>query len=247
MKDRLLCIDRGNTRLKAVLFEGERILARFDLGEGLDALGELSPAGVSATLCSVAPSRDAELLAWLEARKIPTWILRGDSETPFPVDVRRRHTLGPDRLAGMAAAWFASRYPALVVDAGTAVTFDLMDGMGRYLGGLIIPGPRLWLDSLASGGEMLPEVALEGELPLPGRETEEALAAGAAFGLAEACEGLAGRLGDLIEGPVSVILTGGAAPLLAKYWRGKAPEIDPDWTMKGLRELHNWSQKEPRP
>ncbi len=240
----LLCLDRGNSGLKGLLLDGSCVAARPRFNENWRRTLSLLPLGqVAVALCSVAPSRDEEMLAFLAERKVETWILRGDSEVPFPVEIRRRETLGADRLANMAGAWFSRRYPMVVVDAGSAVTVDLMDEEGIYQGGLILPGPRLWLEGLAAGGEMLPEVKLEGEIPILGKETDEALAAGAVWGLRAAMEGLILRLGPLNRESPSVILTGGAAPLIAEGWLGEAPKVERDWTLQGLAALHRWTHR----
>ncbi len=240
----LLCLDRGNSGLKGLLYDGNCVAARPKFDENWRrALSRMPLDKVDVALCSVAHSRDTEMLAFLEEKDIEPWILRGDSEVPFPVDIRKRESLGADRLANMAAAHFNRRYPAIVVDAGSAVTLDLMDANCRYRGGLIIPGPRLWLHGLAEGGEMLPEVDLEGDIPVLGLETREALAAGVVWGLREAVQGLIVRLGALIEEPVSVILTGGAAPLLTEAWAGEPPAIERDWTLQGLAALHRWTHR----
>jgi len=239
----LLCLDRGNSGLKGILYDGGCVVARPKLTKDWRrALSRLPLDHIDVALCSVAPSRDEELLAWLAGRGVEAWTLRGDSETPFEVDIGHLESLGADRLANMAAAWFTRRFPAVVVDAGSAVTLDLMDETGRYRGGLILPGPRLWLAGLAAGGEMLPSVDLEGEIPLLGLETAEALAAGAAWGLAEAVQGLIRRLGDLIGAPIRVILTGGAAALIAERWEGEAPTLERDWLFQGLAALYRWER-----
>jgi len=86
-------------------------------------------------------------------------------------------------------------------------------------------------------------VDLEGDIPVLGLETREALAAGVVWGLREAVQGLIVRLGALIEEPVSVILTGGAAPLLTEAWAGEPPAIERDWTLQGLAALHRWTHR----
>ncbi len=240
----LLCLDRGNSGLKGLLLDGSCVVARPRFDENWRrTLSRLPLDKVAVALCSVAPSRDEEMLAFLAEREVETWVLRGDSEVPFPVEIRHRETLGPDRLANMAGAHFHRRFPALVVDAGSAVTLDYMDEKGVYRGGLILPGPRLWLEALAAGGEMLPEVDIQGEIPLLGRETGEAMAAGAVWGLRSAVEGLVRRLRALNPESDSVILTGGAAPLLAEDWEGPLPSVERDWTLLGLAALHRWTHR----
>jgi type III pantothenate kinase len=238
----LLCLDRGNSGLKGILYDGNCVVARPKLDENWRrSLSMLPLDQIAVALSSVAPSRDVELLDWLAERKVKPWILRGDSARPFEMDIQYPETLGPDRLANMAAAWFTRRYPAIVVDAGSAVTLDLMDSEGRYRGGVILPGPKLWLSSLAAGGELLPEVNPGNETILPGLDTPGAISAGLTWGLPGAVQGLILHLGALIEDPISVILTGGAAPLLAGGWKDEFPAIERDWTLQGLAAFYRWS------
>ncbi len=234
----------GNSRLKALLWlEGPR-------GERVDLPGDadvetwerelgplLAAADAGAALCSVRPERSGALSAWLRQQGVQLSVVEGDSPTPFTVAVRARETLGADRLCNAAAAWDANLAPALVVDAGTALTLDLVDGSGVYRGGAILPGPGLALAALAGGAERLPRV--EPRWPaLPwGLNSEEALQAGALWGGLAAAEGLARRFRRQFGETAPVILTGGGAPALAGRWQEGARNLEPDWTLRGLAAM----------
>jgi len=236
----LLCLDMGNSRLKAALVAGGAIRARLALEARTDPSAwdrRLAPLltepGTRAALCSVVPSREPPLLEWLRGRGVPAWQVAGDDEVPFPVAVEGRATLGADRLCNAAAAWSEGLAPALVVDAGSAVTADWLDAAGVYRGGMILPGRTMMLGALARGAERLPHAEPRWTEDPVGRDTAAALAAGATWGLLAAVEGLAARLGA--DG--AVVLTGGLAPDLAARWRGTPPRLEPDWTLLGLRAL----------
>ncbi len=238
-----LCLDLGNSRLKAQLRDGEGggeilILAAAVAEQWPAQLAPLlAAAGGRAALCSVRPSQDPELLAGLSALGARVHCIRGESPVPFPVLVGGRHTLGADRLCNAAAAWAEGLAPALLIDAGTAVTVDWVDAEGRYRGGAILPGPGLCLEALARGGEQL-FAAPPLWPPTPwGEDSAAALAAGALWGGLAALEGLARRYRADSGREAAVLLTGGGAPALVERWVEGALRWDPGWTLKGIYAL----------
>ncbi|MCB1162449.1 type III pantothenate kinase [bacterium] len=241
--DTLLCIDIGNSRLKARCWshgpEGDALsLEGGDVDALLDALAPLLAAAEGRVgLCSVRPSLGLPLARALRARGAQLREIRGDSPAPFPVAVAQRETLGADRLCNAAAAWAASLAPALVIDAGTAVTVDLVDAGGVYRGGAILPGQSLTLRALGAGAEQLFEARPDWPPSPWGRDSAEALAAGALWGGLAALEGLALRYRADWGDAAPVILTGGAAPGLAARWAAGACRLEPDWTLRGVAAL----------
>lgn len=148
----------------------------------------------------------------------------------FPTDVDRR-TVGADRLANMAEAVRRFGKNALVVDFGTAATFDLLDARGRFAGGAIAPGLLLLARSLAVDTAQLPVVDLAAPKTFAGRNTREALRAGVVGGYA----GMVTHL--LRQMPAKqLVFTGGDAKMVAKLTGVKAI-IDPLWTLKGVAVL----------
>lgn len=147
-------------------------------------------------------------------------------DLPLAVALPEPHRVGIDRLAAAAAAVMlkpADR-PAIVIDCGTAATVDVVSAAGEFLGGSILPGPGLMTRALAEGTSRLPEVAAleQGRVPaMPGRSTEEAIAAGIGWGMrgavARLVEEASRSLGD--AGEPQVFLTGG--------WRAAVREVVP--------------------
>lgn len=138
------------------------------------------------------------------------------ADMPLVITVPEPHRVGIDRLAGAAAARLvkSADRPAIIVDCGTAATVDLISAGGEFLGGAILPGPALMTKALAEGTSRLPEVAAleRGVVPaMPGRSTQEAIAAGVGYGM----QGAVARLVEEARqyygaGPApEVILTGG--------------------------------------
>jgi type III pantothenate kinase len=240
---KLLCLDLGNSSLKAMTWldgeAGEPIALAGDCTAAwMTELGPLlSAAGDRAALCSVRPSLADPLAARLLAADVELVHIRGDSQVPFPVAVQSRETLGADRLCNAAAAWAAGLAPALIIDAGTAMTADLVDGSGVFRGGAILPGAALSLKAMAGGGEQL-RVTPPGWPDSPwGADTDRALAAGAHWGQLAAAEGLTRRYRREWGAEAPVILTGGGAADLAERWLEGAHQLVPDWTLRGLAAL----------
>ncbi len=234
----ILVVDAGNSRLRAAIWRREGPAgrleaatpatgeARRDLVDRLAALAADGGAGAS-VVCSVVPALDDEL-----RRRLPAPLLIDHTlPMPFDVEVREPRTVGADRWCNVAAAVGRGWADALVVDAGTATTFDLLDG-GVFRGGLIAPGIGLAADALMRRGARLPRVELA---PTPlrlGRDTASALRTGCwqvgARGVVATAEALLRR-----HGPRPVVLTGG----LAGWLRRRGWRHEPDWTLEGAVRL----------
>ncbi len=163
----------------------------------------------------------------------PDVILLGPS-TPlsFRTAVDRR-TVGADRLANMAQAAHRFGRHVIVADFGTAATFDLLDGRGRFAGGAIAPGLRTLAGSLRQTTAQLPMPALVAPPRRPGRNTAEALSLGVVAGYAGLVRALLTQLGT--EGR-TLVFTGGDAALVARL-SGLRPLVDPRWTLRGVAVL----------
>lgn len=147
--------------------------------------------------------------------------------------------VGADRLANAVAAESLVGSPAIVVDFGTAVTLDVVSSQKEYLGGSILPGIYLALESLAGKTSKLPAIDLSEESPQAiGKTTPESLRSGVLLGTAGAVESLIGRIKLELGGDAAVVATGGLATRIA----GLCPSIhrvEPHLTLDGLRIIHN--------
>jgi len=246
---RVLILDAGNTRLRAALadhrgqwlrpgcLDGPDLppLARLDERPSAAAAGDPGPwlADLAArlrpdrtVLVSVVPDLDPQLAA-----AVPGLVTAGlDCPLPFALDVEDPAAVGADRLCNVAAAAAAGLASALVVDAGTATTFDLLRD-GVFAGGLIAPGMAFAARQLGEAGARLAPVPF-GPAPLEvGRSTAAALAPGGWHagqgGVRRIVTGLRERYG-----PLPVVVTGGLAAHLADLGR-----CDPDWTLRGALAL----------
>ena len=256
MQPELLLFDIGNTSIKIGLAHERQVLTsytlRTDVGQTADNLGLslialLGHAGVaprSLKACvasSVVPGFDP-LLREAVSRYVDCPLLRVGMDLSVPLENRyeRPGEVGADRLVGAyAARRQCPEAPGLlVVDFGTAVTIDCVNG-DAYMGGLIFPGPRTALSALSREAAKLPRVNLDvrADEPTPGRNTTTSIQHGLVFGFACMVEGLTQRLKRQLPGPVKVLGTGGFAASIARV----SPVFDhvlPTLLLEGLRRLY---------
>jgi type III pantothenate kinase len=164
---------------------------------------------------------------------------QGEAAWPMQLDVDEPQNVGADRALDAIAAH--AKYPGdlIVVDFGTATTFDLVDGSGSYKGGIIAPGINLSIDALVNAAAMLPRIAIEvpEDDSVIGRTTESQMLIGIYWGYVAMMEGLVARLKAEVGRDVTVIGTGGLADLFDK--RTKVFDaVEPDLTIQGLSLLH---------
>ena len=213
--------------------------------EELLRLDDTAFADVSALVCaSVVPAVTAALEGVAARRERPL-LVASSGTVPIPVRVDRPGDVGADRLVNALAASRLYGTPAVVVDLGTATTFDCVAAAGAFVGGAIAPGLELGLDALASRTAKLPRVELRTPDRAIGRDTVAAIQSGAVLGYQSLISGLLVRIrreladaGDVASSDVHVILTGG---LSRTTWAGAidgVEAIDPELTLKGLAILH---------
>ncbi|MFP5343587.1 MAG: type III pantothenate kinase [Candidatus Limnocylindria bacterium] len=255
----LLAIDIGNTNVTIGRMRGATLLAsrraatdarattdQVDLL--LDGLLRLDDAGwedVGAIACaSVVPALTAAIEA-IAARRDRPLTLATPGTVPIPIRIDRPGEVGADRLVNALAVARLYGTPAVVVDFGTATTFDCVAPDGAYVGGAIAPGLELGLEALAARTAKLPRIELRAPDRAIGRDTVSAMQAGAVIGYQSLTVGLLERLrreladsAGVPPSEVRAILTGGlsAAPWAASL--AGIDAIDPDLTLRGLAILH---------
>lgn len=210
-----LAVDIGNTCIKVGLFEGLRLLEvfRFELDSYGDLVALARDAGVDGSMVCNVSGVGADCIAGLRG-VVPVHVLSPSTRLPFKNCYKTPSSLGGDRIAGVAGAYFSHPGEALlVVDAGTAITYDFLDSAGNYLGGAISPGIELRYMGLHEHTGQLPLVSGKGEYQLLGQSTEECIRAGVLGGVAREVQGYIEALRAQV-GDFTVILTGGAAKFL---------------------------------
>jgi type III pantothenate kinase len=155
--------------------------------------------------------------------------------TGMPIRVENPHEVGADRLVNAVAAYERVRCACVVVDFGTAITYDVVSAAGEYLGGIITPGAEISIDALSERAAKLPKVELVAPRALIGRSTVEAIRSGIAYGFAGQVEGIVSRLRRELGDELKVILTGGLAHVAVPFIRETIDEVDELLTLTGLR------------
>ena len=248
----LLTLDIGNTEITAGLFHGDTLEAHWRLTTNPDRTpdewaaavgGFLIQAGHSPNevagicLASVAPTVTQSLvdgLAIITGRSA----VAVDARSPLPVtlDVDEPLSVGADRIVNVLAAVALYRADTIVVDFGTATTFDCITGDARFIGGVIMPGLRTAADQLTRRAAKLPATELKAPERVIGRRTEECIQAGVLFGTADAVDGIVRRIRAEWPGGASphVVATGGLAPVVAALTTS-IEQTHTDLTLQGLR------------
>jgi type III pantothenate kinase len=248
----LLALDIGNSEITVGLFRGENLSAHWRLTTNPDrtsdewgsALGAFllqaghSPNEVRAIcLASVAPQVTQNLVGGLQ---VTTGIrpVTIDPRTPLPLtlDVDEPMSVGSDRIVNALAALSILNTDAVVVDFGTATTFDCVTGDGRFIGGAIMPGLRTSADQLTRRAAKLPATELAPPERAIGRRTEDCIRAGVLFGAADSVDGMITRIRKEWPGgrQPKVVATGGLATIVTPFC-SMVDAVDPDLTLRGLR------------
>jgi type III pantothenate kinase len=248
----LLALDVGNTEITVGVFQGDDLEAHWRLTTNPDrtpdewgsAIGGFllqaghSPNEVRAVcMASVAPTVTQSVVEGIALITGRTTLLV-DARSPLPVklDVDEPLTVGADRIVNVLAAVELFKADSIVVDFGTATTFDCVTGDARFLGGAIMPGLRTSADQLTRRAAKLPATELRAPDRVIGRRTEECIQAGVLFGTADAVDGIVRRITAEWPGGKKprVVATGGLAAIVAPLTT-TIELTDPDLTLRGLR------------
>jgi type III pantothenate kinase len=236
-----LLIDNSNTRTKFALGDADRLLP----WRAVLPTVEISPDSLASLLaeirfdavmvCSVVPEKAAILQAHFEG-KSPLHFLNHQSPLGMGIDYPLPAQIGADRLANAAGVLSRHGVPAVIIDFGTAVTFDVISADPAYCGGVIAPGLGAMSGYLSRKTALLPEIVLEEPVSAIGKSTVHAMQVGAVFGYRGLVKEIIARICAELPGRPKIVATGGDAALIA---RG-LPEIDavdPDITLDGLRQV----------
>ena len=248
----LLTIDIGNTEITIGLFAGERIAAHWRLTTvanrtpdewAATMTAHLVQAGHSsnevraAVQASVAPGVTEALAEGIRQSTGQRPVTVGAaSRLPIKLDVEEPMTVGADRVVNTLAAVALYQRDTVVVDFGTATTFDCITADGRFIGGVIAPGILTAADNLIKRTAKLPATELVAPAKVIGRRTEECIRAGVLFGAADAADGIVRRIKAEWPGKSVpyVVATGGLASMIVPLSK-EIEKVDPYLTLTGLR------------
>lgn len=260
----ILAVDVGNTNLVFALVDKGEIKARWRIATDprrtadqysvwLHQLLELegySREDINGVIIGTVVPRALHNLVVLSEKyfhKTPIVAGQGTAAWPLQLDVDEPENVGADRALNAVAAH--AKYPGdlLIIDFGTATTFDAVSGAGAYTGGIIAPGINLSLDALVNATAKLPRIAIEApdSDSVIGRTTGSQMIIGIYWGYIAMLEGLTERIKREVGRPVTVIATGGLANLFDKH-TDVFDAIEPDLTIQGLSLLYDMAAQSPK-
>ncbi len=249
----LLAVDIGNTNIVLGVFEGEQLHATWRVATGVNQMADeyavlllnlLHHQGLDTSeitevaLCCVVPP----LLGTFEELfqryfHISPLVVGVGIKTGFRIRVDNPREVGADRIANAAAAHHLYSGPIIIVDLGTATTFDTISKEGDYLGGAIAPGIATATEALFTRAAMLPRVELVHPKRAIGTNTITAMQSGIVFGYVGLVEGIVARIQQELGEKAKVVATGGYAELIARE-TVVIDEVNPDLTLVGLRLIY---------
>ena len=254
----LLVIDIGNTNTVVGVYHGDaleahwriqtahgrtsdelRILIRGLLEDDGLELGDVQGICISSV---VPPLNDAFISVARETFRVEPIMVEPGVKTGVKLHNENPKELGADRLVNCVGALEERDGPLIVVDFGTATTFDFVTKDREYKGGIIVPGIQLAADALFERCAKLPRVEIAIPDRVIGRDTVTNIRSGLTYGYADLVDGLIRRMREEAEADATVVATGGLAPVIAEAAHG-IDVVDPYLTLKGLRAIHERNAK----
>ena len=240
----LLAIDIGNTNIRLGVIKKGRLRFAWSVSTRQKSYRVAVKKALrrchieKVVICSVVPASLRQLRADLKIIPGSPEVLLIGKQIKVPLKNRYRYPrqVGQDRLVNAFAGVISYGKPLIVVDSGTAITFDVVSKKGEYLGGVILPGLELSFDSLYNKTALLSRLKLRAPRELIGRDTKESILSGVIHGFAAAIDELVSRIKKEIGRDALVVATGGGALLLRRYCK-KISKVDKDLTLKGISLL----------
>ena len=252
----LLCLDVGNTNIHLGIFRDAELLCHWDVSNNrdrtADELGLLLASLFAsrgferatlqgAAIASVVPMVTGTVVAAVQRTfGVEAFVLGPGADTGIAVRYEDPREVGADRVANAVGGFEKYGGPLIVVDFGTATTFDAIAADGAYLGGAIAPGLRISIEALFQRAARLPRIDLVRPDSAIGTNTAASMQAGIIFGYAGLVEALVARISRELGGSPQVVATGGLAELIVRE-TGAVSLVDQHLTLEGLRLL--WARR----
>ena len=250
----LLVLDVGNTNTVLGVYDGKRLLAHWRLttvrdrtvdeygilARNLLSLAQIDSASIDGLIISsVVPPLNSILEAMAIAYfKIRPLFVEPGLKTGMPILYDNPQEVGADRIVNGVAAYERCKSAVIVVDFGTATTFDAITARGEYLGGAIAPGLSIAAEALFQRAARLPRVDIRKPPKVIGRNTTHSLQSGLFFGYIGLVRGILSRMREELGEPLRTIGTGGLSVPLQAELQELLDEVDPNLTLEGLRLLY---------
>jgi type III pantothenate kinase len=253
----LLAVDVGNTQTHFGAYDGDRLVEHWrfatvrtstsdELGAALRSLlalrglsfDDIDASIVSSTVPQLRPEWTAMAARYL-GHEMP--VVGPGVRTGMPIRIDNPRELGADRLVNAVAAYERVGGPVVVVDLGTALTFDVVSASGEYIGGIIAPGVEISMEALTARAAAIPKIDLDPPKTLIGKGTVDAIRSGVIYGFAGQVDAIVTRLRGELGPSTEAIATGGLAGAIVPFC-DTIDDVDVDLTLDGLRIIWQRNQ-----
>lgn len=236
----VLAIDLGNTCVVFGLFKGKKLVREWRCPTHKFKIPKIKTKVNKVIVASVVPSLNKKLKTAIRKQfKCNLSFVTAANIPGLKICLKNKREIGADRVVDALGVYRLYGGPAIIVDFGTATTFDLISARGEYLGGAIAPGVTLARDALYEHAAKLPKIKISAPRTVVGKDTVSAMQSGLVYGYVAMVEGMVERMRSEIRDPrseIKVIATGGLAKLICKYTK-VVDRIDTKLTLKGLQMI----------
>jgi len=252
----LLVIDIGNTNTSLGVFEKDELVHTFALSSdikktddeyGINLLAILNHKNITSKIKGAIVSSVVPQLCEIYKNAIKKYLeidaitLSYKSKMPIKLNLANNKEIGADRIANAVAATIKYQLPAIVIDFGTATTFDIVDSNSNFIGGLIAPGLKIQAKSLSQFTSKLPKLKIEAPSNAIGKDTISAMLSGIVLGHSCMIDGMIKKCEKELGQKATIIATGGYSNVL--FENSSIDYIDKDLTLFGLKELYRLNQE----
>jgi type III pantothenate kinase len=249
----LLAIDVGNTQTHVGAFDGSELVEHWRFSTEREAtadelavivkdllglrrieLADVDAEVVSSVVPSLVPEYRRMFERYLDREAL---VVGPGTKTGMPIRLDNPRELGADRLVNAVAGYDQCGDACVIVDFGTAITYDAVSSAGEYLGGIISPGIEISIEALTSRAARLPKVDIEAPRQLIGKTTDASIQSGIVYGFAAQVDGICRRLRAELGDGLTTIATGGLARVIVDFTES-IDIVDDLLTLKGLRLIY---------
>ncbi len=250
----LLVIDIGNTNTSLGIFSEDNLVKTFSFSSDIkktddeygimllsvlnhsNLLSKIKGAIVSSVVPQLCEVFKSAIFKYLNIKALS---LSYKSKLPVKLALNNNREIGADRIANASAVCLKYKLPAIVIDFGTATTFDIVDENANFIGGIIAPGLKIQANSLSQFTSKLPKLKIEAPKNSIGKDTISAMLSGIVLGHGAMIEGMIKKCEQELGKKATVIATGGYSPILFENMENIFNYIDKDLTLFGLKELYD--------
>ena len=254
----LIVVDIGNTNTTLGIFEGDKLVNTFAFSSdikktedeyGIMLLTILKHGNVASKIEGAMVSSVVPQLCEIYKNAIKKYLnidalnLSYKSKMPINLLLNNNKEIGADRIANASAVCYKYKLPAIVIDFGTATTFDIVDENKNFIGGIIAPGLKIQAKSLSQFTSKLPKLKIEAPKSAIGKDTISAMLSGIVLGHGAMIEGMIKKCEEELNKSATIVVTGGYSSILFEKEENLFDYIDKDLTLFGLKKLYELNKE----